>query len=82
MAGGEGQFLLVTSTGTLHMDPAHEECNIDAVKRNLRRRFVDIGVAKAHAAYRHDCRHCFPVTIPNPEGPDGEASRLPQPVSV
>lgn len=66
--GGDGRsFLLVTSSGVLHMDPAHEECNLDAVPRSQRRRFEVPEAARAQKPYRRDCQHCFPKTVANPE---------------
>jgi hypothetical protein len=53
------RYLLNTATGTLH-DRRHlrENCNTDDIERRMRFVTNDRDEAKAHLAYRRDCRYC------------------------
>lgn len=68
------KYLLVSTTGVLHMDPAREECNIDQVSRRDRHRFADEASAKADPAFKRLCRHCWPAYVANPEPAEAPAS--------
>lgn len=56
------KHFLMGPKGILHMDPAHEECNIDEIPRHRRQRFLTEDEAKA-AGMRRRCEHCWPRVI-------------------
>ena len=53
------KHFLMGPKGILHMDPAHEECNIDEIPRHRRQRFLTEDEAKM-AGMRRRCEHCWP----------------------
>lgn len=55
--------------GVLHRDPAHEDCNIDAIPRHRRQRFLTEDEAKV-AGMRRRCIHCWPTVIEAPTDSD------------
>lgn len=83
MSSADGKRFLMGPKGVLHMDPAHEECNIDEIPRHRRRRYATEADAQA-AGMRRRCEHCWPKVLQNPDesvgvlpapsAPSGEAS--------
>lgn len=73
----DAKHFLLTPNGILHKDPAHEDCNIDAVPRHRRQRFLTEEEARL-AGMRRRCLHCWPKTVANPDTESADAQPAPQ----
>lgn len=75
MASLNDKKFLMGPKGVLHMDPAHEECNIDEIPRHRRRRYATEADAQA-AGMRRRCEHCWPKVVANPEAQTTESEEV------